>query len=121
MKRTIFSLALLLLSLFAFSQNVIQADTSITKTIKVYESFDLQFLDWDGYMWYPPDSCDSAIISIRSLGSKLLDPRYPVGGKRITTYEFVGLTKGTYALEYNYGRPWLKEKMFQCILKITID
>jgi predicted secreted protein len=103
------------------SQNAIQSDTIIKKSIQVNESFELLFLESPGagYCWSLEKS-DSSNILIRFLRKDLLKGDQPKGGRYISTYKFVGQNIGNYLLTYTYGRPWLNEKLYRCVLKIDI-
>ncbi len=121
MKILILGLSLLLVNLVTISQTIIRSDTVIKKTVRVNESFELQFLDspGSGYCWYL-EKCDSLNIVISLLRSDLLEGDGPKGGRYISTYEYTGQCIGNYLLEYTYGRPWLKEKLYRCSLEIDI-
>jgi predicted secreted protein len=123
MKTLLSSISLLLISLFSLCQNIIHSDTSITKTIKVNDTFDLQFVDWPspGLGWKLYSEYDSTIISIKEVSSKLMEGNFLIGGKYINTIQFKGNKYGEISLEYFYGRPWLKEKLHRCQIKIIIN
>jgi predicted secreted protein len=119
----------LLLSIFlfpavslVFSQNPIKSDTSINKTIKVHETFDLQFVDWPspGLCWQLYSSFDSTILSITMVSDEVMKNNFPKGGKWIKTLRFQGNQPGDVKLEYFYGRLWLDEKLNKCELNIHI-
>jgi predicted secreted protein len=122
MKTTIPLVWFSLVSILAFSQNIIHHDTVINKTINLNETFELKFLDWPGtgYTWYLPVKCDSTKVNIRLLKQKVMVGYLPVGGKWVSTYQYAGLIPGTYLLEYYYGRSWEKEKLNTCIINLTI-
>jgi predicted secreted protein len=122
MKTTIFSVTFILLSTFCLSQNPIQKDTTLTKTINVGESFELRFEDSPGtaYVWYLNENYDSTQVTIQQQKEELIEGYKPKGGKYITSYVYTGLTSGTFFLEYYFGRPWLKEKLKRCKLKIIV-
>ena len=118
-------LLIILLSLiypFTFSQNIIQSDTVFSKTINVNESFELKFLNspGSGYIWYSPTKCDSTKVNVRLTKSEVMHGDLPKGGRWIYTYTYSGLSKGTFLLEYYYGRSWLKEKINSCVINLTI-
>jgi hypothetical protein len=111
-----------LINHFTFSQDIIYSDTVIRKTINVNESFELNFLDspGSGYIWYLPIKCDSTIVNVRLTKTEVMPGDFPKGGRWIYTYTYSGLIKGTFLLEYYYGRSWLKEKINSCIINLTI-
>lgn len=121
MKTLILSLSICLFSVVAMSQNAIQSDTIIKKAIQVNESFELLFLESPGagYCWSLEKS-DSSNILIRFLRKDLLKGDLPIGGRYVSTYKFTGKNIGNYKLTYTYGRPWLNEKLYRCVLKIEI-
>jgi predicted secreted protein len=123
MKTTISSVTFILISTFCLSQNPIQTDTTITKSIHSGESFELSFENspGTGYVWYLPENYDSTILTIQLKKRELVEGYKPKGGKYIYTYVFTGLRNGTFFLEYSFGRPWLKEKLKICILKIIVE
>ncbi len=122
MKTILSILALIICSFAGQSQNVIQSDTTITKTISVDESFGLKFLNWPGtgYAWYLPADFDSTQVAIHLLKEELVEGDGPKGGRYISTYNYTGLANGTFLLEYVYGRPWLNEKINKCLLIINV-
>jgi predicted secreted protein len=122
MKAIAFLFACLVLTIFSFGQGIIQSDTSISRTIRVNESFELQFLDWPGTGsgWNLTEKSDTTSVSIRLLKQVLAQGYKPIGGKYISVYNYTGLMRGNFLIEYVYGRPWLKEKLFKCILKVTV-
>ncbi|MDA3942916.1 MAG: protease inhibitor I42 family protein, partial [Bacteroidetes bacterium] len=122
MKNLISFLSLLLISSFCLCQNVIRTDTTIFQTISVNESFELRFENWPGtgYGWFLPENHDSTQVTIHLRKEELMEGYGAKGGKYISTYEYTGLTRGTFLLEYSYGRPWLKEKLRKCNLKIIV-
>lgn len=122
MKTSILYVSFLLYGLFSFGQNVIKSDTVISKTVRVNESFELQFLDWPGTGsgWNLTERSDTTNVSVRLLKQVLAEGYGPLGGKYITFYRYTGLNKGVFKLEYHYGRPWLKEKLYECMLEITV-
>ena len=111
-----------LISILTLSQNIIHLDTVINKTINLNESFELKFLDWPstGCNWYLPVKCDSTKVIIQLSKKEVMAGNFPEGGKWISTYTYSGLTKGTYLLEYYYGRSWLKEKINRCTVNLII-
>jgi predicted secreted protein len=121
MKTLILSLSIFFVSLLTMSQNIIRSDTIIEKAIHINESFDLQFLESPGagYCWSLEKS-DTSNILIRFLRKDLLEGDKPRGGRYISTYKFIGQNNGNYLLTYTYGRPWLNEKLYRCVLKIDI-
>jgi len=122
MKTVISGVVLLLLSTTALAQGYIQSDTTIIKTLKLNESFQLQFVNLPGagYSWDLMKKCDSTLISIRLVSNAVMAGNGPVGGHYVSTYRYTGLAKGTYLLEYFYRRPWLSEYMFKCTLNIVV-
>jgi predicted secreted protein len=116
-------LSLLFISSFCLCQNVIQTDTTIIHTIKLKETFELRFENWPGtgYVWYLPANYDSTQVTIHLRKEELMEGYGARGGKYISTYEYTGLTGGTFLIEYAYGRPWLKEKLKRCNLKIVVN
>ncbi|MCX6280919.1 MAG: protease inhibitor I42 family protein [Bacteroidetes bacterium] len=123
MKNVISGIALLLLSTTALAQGYIQSDTTINKTIKLKESFELQFVHCPGcgYSWGLMKKCDSTVISIQLVSDEVMAGNGPVGGHYISTYKYTGLATGSYLLEYFYRRPWLKEYLFKCSLTIIVE
>ena len=121
MKKIVIAISFLLLSEFTIAQ--IQSDTTINKTIRLNESFELQFvhLPGAGYSWDLMKKCDSNIISIQLICNEVMAGNGPVGGHYISTYKYTGLHKGTYLLEYFYRRPWLKEYLYKCSLTINVE
>jgi hypothetical protein len=67
-----------------------------------------------------PVTCDSTKIKIQLSNSEVITGNFSKGGKCINTYIYSGLTKGTYLLEYYYGRVWLKEIISRCKVNLTI-
>jgi len=122
MKTIILIIFISLVYHFTFSQNIIHSDTVISKTINVNESFELNFLDspGSGYIWYLPIKCDSTKFNVRLTKTEVMPGDFPKGGRWIYTYTYSGLIKGTYLLEYYYGRSWLKEKINTCTINLTI-
>ena len=120
MKKIVVAILFLLLSVFTMAQ--IQSDTTLRKTIKLNESFELQFvhLPGAGYSWDLMKKCDSTVIFIQSVKNEVMAGNGPVGGHYICTYKYTGLAKGTYLLEYFYRRPWLSEYLYKCSLKIIV-
>ena len=123
MKNLISFISLLFISSFCFCQHVIRTDTTIIQTISVKESFELRFENWPGtgYGWYLPENYDSTQLTIQLKKEELVEGYKPIGGKYISTYLYTGLRNGTFLLEYSYGRPWLREKLKICILKIIVE
>lgn len=122
MKTVVLCIFGLLFCLFLFGQGIIQSDTAITKTIRVNQSFKLQFLNspGTGYTWHLPDGYDTTGVSIQLLKQELAEGNKPIGGNYIAFYKYTGLTQGNFLIEYVYSRPWLKEKLYKCILKVTV-
>ena len=122
MKNLISFISFLFISSFCLCQNVIRTDTTIIQTVSVKDSFELKFENWPGtgYGWYLPENYDSTQVTIQLSKEELMEGYGAIGGKYISTYEFTGLTRGTFLLEYFYGRPWLKEKLRKCNLKIIV-
>jgi predicted secreted protein len=122
MKTLLISISLFLISSFALCQNIIQSDTSINKTIGIADTFDLQFIHWPspGFGWKLYSEYDTTVISIKKISSKLMEGNFPKGGKYINTIQFKGNKSGEVILEYFWGRPWLKEKLKRCQIKIII-
>ena len=122
MKTIISILCLFLINLLTSGQNIIHFDTTVNKTINANESFELKFLDWPGtgYSWYLPEICDSSKIIIKLLKKEVMTGYGAIGGKWVSTYTYCGLVKGTYQLEYYYGRSWIKEKINKCTLNLKI-
>jgi predicted secreted protein len=123
MKKVIPCIALFLLGSMVMGQRHIHSDTIITRTIKLNESFQLQFvhLPGAGYGWDLMKKCDSTFISIQLISDEVLAGNGPVGGHYVSTYKYTGLVKGTYLLEYFYRRPWLKEYLYKCSLTIVVE
>jgi hypothetical protein len=48
-------------------------------------------------------------VRIHLKKEELMEGHAAKGGKYISTYIYTGLTKGTFFLEYFYGRAFLKE------------
>ncbi|MEI6433467.1 MAG: hypothetical protein WCP32_01385 [Bacteroidota bacterium] len=109
--------------LFTFSQNIIPSDTVISKMVNVNESFELNFLNspGSGYFWYLPIKYDSTKVNVRLTKSEVMHGDFPKGGRWIYTYTFSGLSKGTFLLEYYYGRSLLNEKINTCVVNLTIN
>ncbi len=122
MKTAISSITFILISSFCLSQNPIQTDTTISRIINIGESFELRFENSPGtaYVWYLPENYDSTQVTIHLKKEELAEGFKPKGGKYISTYEYTGLTSGTFLLEYSYGRLGLKEKLRKCNLKIIV-
>jgi len=122
MKNLISFISLLFISSFCLCQNVIRTDTTIIQTISEKESFELRFENWPGtgYGWYLPENYDSTKVTTYLRKEELMEGYGAKGGKYISTYVYTGLTSGTFLLEYSYGRPWLKEKLKKCNLKIIV-
>jgi len=122
MKIAILSITFILISTFCLSQNSVQTDTTISKILNVGESFELRFENWPGtgYVWYLAENYDSTQVTIHLKKEELAEGYKPIGGKYISSFEYTGLTNGTFLLEYFYGRPWLKEKLKKCNLKIIV-
>jgi len=122
MKTAILSIAFIFISTLCLSQNPVQSDTTILKTINVGESFELRFANspGTGCVWYLPENYDSTQVTIYQKKEELAEGYKPKGGKYISSIEYTGLTNGTFLLEYAYGRPWLKEKLKKCNLKIIV-
>jgi len=122
LKAIIVSISVLLFGLISFGQNIINSDTTLSRTIRVNDSFELQYLDWPGtgYSWYLTANSDTSSVSIVLIKQALAEGYGPKGGKYISFYKYTGLKKGLFVLEYRYGRPWLKEKLYKCILKISV-
>ncbi|KAF0201340.1 MAG: hypothetical protein FD170_2799 [Bacteroidetes bacterium] len=123
MKNVITIFSFLLISSIGLSQHLIQSDTTISKTISVLESFELvfEFSPGTGYVWYLPNDFDSTQVAIQLKNIVLKEGHGPKGGKYIYTYEYTGLTTGTFLLEYAFGRPWLQEKLEICKLVIIVE
>ena len=122
MKTIISIIWLCLISILAFSQNIIHFDTVINKALNVNETFELKFLNspGSGYIWYLPIKCDSTKIKIQLSKKEVMAGNFPKGGNWISTYTYSGLIKGTYQLEYYYGKSWLKEKINTCTVNLII-
>jgi hypothetical protein len=122
-KKIIASIAFLFMGLISGGQNIIEFDTDITRTIKVNDTIDLQFLDWPspGIRWQLYSAYDTTILSIINKSSRLMEGNFQYGGKYIRTVQYVGLKPGRVELEYFWGRPWLKEKLYYCRLEIIIE
>jgi len=121
--KTIFlSIALLFLTSTSWGQNIIRSDTAITKTIKVNDTIELQFLDWPspGIGWKLYSDYDTSLISIKEKSLKLMEGNFPIGGKYIRTIQYKGKKPGEVRLEYFWGRPWLKEKLHRCQIQFKI-
>lgn len=123
MKTVISGIVLVFLSTAVLAQGYIQSDTTISRTIKLNESFQLQFvhLPGAGYGWDLMKKCDSTVISIKLVSNVVMEGNGPIGGHYISTYKYTGLVKGTYLLEYFYRRPWLKEYQYKCSLTIAVE
>lgn len=123
MKTPLLIFTLLLIICFCDAQEVIRSDTSILKTIGVNESFELRFEDLPGagYMWRLSENSDTTWVKIELVKKELMEGYQPIGGKYISIYAYTGLSTGTFMLEYYYGRPWLKEKLYKCTLKIIAE
>lgn len=106
---------------FCFSQKAIDSDTTITKTVKVMESFELAFEDLPGagHGWYLPVNPAKVIIQLIKKEPKI--PNFTMGGAYINTYEYTPMARGTYILEYVFGPAWLKEVQKRCHLKIIVE
>jgi predicted secreted protein len=91
MKSIIISIFFLFPSLVTFGQNIINNDTTIRITISPDKSFDLKFEDWPspGIAWYLPDSSYLSELSIKLIKQELKNGEKPIGGKYITTYNFL--------------------------------
>jgi hypothetical protein len=122
-KKIIASIAFLFMGLISRGQNIIEFDTDITRTIKVNDTIDLQFLDWPspGIRWQLYSAYDTTIISIINKSSRLMEGNFQVGGKYIRTIQYKGMKPGHVELEYFWGRPWLKEKIYCCRIEIIIE
>jgi len=121
--KTLFSgFCFLLIGLLSYSQGIIHNDTVISKTIRIGETFDLQFehLPGAGYLWEFSGGCDSTEVSIKQINKQPEEGNQPIVGKYVYTNRYIGLKKGTYRVEYAYGRPWLQEHLYHCILEIFV-
>lgn len=123
MKTAPILLLLMQLAFHCHGQQAINSDTIITKNTRVNDSFELGFEDLPGagYMWQLYENADTMQVKIKPVKTELMKGYQPIGGKYITTYSYTPLSTGTFLLEYNYGRPWLKEKAKKCVLKIIAD
>ena len=106
----------------SFSQDSIKSDTIITRHIKTFELFSLNFktciscgLDWR--ISSHIDSTNLKIIdSTTTQNSKFRD-----GGSVTKSWTFQGLTKGDYQLIFIYKRPWLNEIVEKATVNIKIE
>lgn len=123
MKISIFCILFCLVSKFCISQNPISTDTTITKTIRVGDSFVLGFENspGSGYVWNISENYDTTQVIIKLLKEELVQGHQLKGGNYISSYVFTVLNKGTFHIEYSYSRPWLKEKLRSCNLKIIAE
>ena len=98
MKTIISSVTFILICTFCLSQNPIQTDTTITKSINSGESFELSFENspGTGYVWYLPGNHDSTQLTIQLKNKELVEGYKPKGGKYIYTYAYTGLRNGTF-------------------------
>ncbi len=122
MKVIFINILFLLIGVSLIGQNIINSDTTITKIIKVNESFNLIFEAWPspGIGWYI-SNMDSTFIKAIPTDSKLIEGQALKGGKYAQTWSYTGLKKGEITIEYYWGRVWLKEKLKKCALKIIIN
>jgi hypothetical protein len=122
-KTILLSSVLLIICSTSFCQDIIQSDTDITKSIRVNDTIDLQFLDWPspGIGWRLYSEYDTTIISINVISSKLMEGNFQFGGKYIKTVQYIGKKTGEVRLEYFWGRPWLQEKLNYCRIAIIIN
>ena len=122
MKAILYSIIFLLLGSNSYCQNIIQSDTEITKIIKVNDTIDLQFIDWPsaGIGWKLYSDYDTTLISIKGKSSRLMDGDFPKGGRYINTIQYTGKNPGEVKLEYYWGRPLLKEKIYYCRIEINV-
>ena len=104
-------------------QKYISSDTSITQKIKSGNSFELKFVNLPGagYIWKADSSYDKSIIAIREVSSVVMEGNAAAGGHFINTIEFIGKKPGNTIIDYFYGRPWLKEWLYKCQIKIQVE
>jgi predicted secreted protein len=123
MKTTLLLFTFLLSAYLCHSQDAIYTDTVIVKNTKVNESFELSFEDLPGagYVWRLPENADTTEVKITPVNKELLEDYQSIGGKYTSTYAYTAKSTGTFILAYYYGRPWLKEKLKKCILKIIAE
>lgn len=122
MKKALSCILIILLSTFALAQGYIQSDTTISKIIKLKESFQLQFVNLPGAgsCWDLMKKCDSTLVSIQLVSNEVMAGNGPDGGHYILTYKYTGLVKRSYLLDYYYRRPWLKDYTYKCSLTIIV-
>ena len=121
MKIQLFFLVSILIYSNTFSQNIIKEDTEINETIRVNDTIDLEFLHGDGFAWWSDTNYDSTLISVKFKSSRLMEGNLPKDGKQIHTIQFKGKKPGKVNLEFYWGRPWLKEKLYTCLIAIQIQ
>ncbi len=124
MKNVIIASAILLLvfnTAVSPGQGIIRHDTVIKKVIAVNDTFSLDFLYWPspGICWALYSEYDTTQLSIRETFVRLLEGKQ-FGGKYVATWRYIGLKPGEVTLEYYWGRPWLKEKEYQCLIEVFI-
>lgn len=120
MKIQIAVFLLLLAGSGVFSQHVISTDEEIDRTIRVRDTFDLEFLHGDGYGWWSERNYDTTLVSVRFISSRLMEGHLPIGGQQIHTLRFEGLKPCSVRIEFFWGRPWLKEKLHTFVLNIRV-
>jgi len=102
------------------SQRYIDSDTLITKSIRVGKSFELKFdhCPGAGYSWQLQPGYDTTAVAIQFVSSEVKEGNHPVGGHYILTDRLTVLKKDTVTLVYRYCRPWEKEYVFECRVRI---
>ncbi|MGA3012563.1 MAG: protease inhibitor I42 family protein [Bacteroidales bacterium] len=104
-------------------QKYISSDTVITQKIKSGTSFELKFVNLPGagYIWQADSVYDKSIITIKDVSSVVMEGNATGGGHFINTIEFIGKKQGSTIIEYFYKRPWLKEWLYKCQIKIEVE
>ena len=106
----------------ASSQQYIDSDTLIRKTVRMGKSFELRFdhCPGAGYTWQLQPGYDTTAIAITFISSEVREGNHPTGGHYILTNRYTALKKGSYTLVYRYCRPWEKEYAYECTIRLKV-
>ena len=123
--KVVLFLSILLKVSFSYSQDsvsIINSD-STTFNFKLNEPFVLRFEACTscGYDWFM-EPVDTTRVKLLCRTSKHTSGRTDIAGGNVYEFcKFIGLSRGTYSLEFYYKRPWLKENEKVYRVKLLIN